>query len=144
MLCLTDSKVQCPFSTLQPMHVSSQRARSMWTWWGWICLVLATPWCTAVSMASSWRGVLNTESARVTALGQERCRYVEVKKKIPCFWNVIFFVSIIWIWLKVWNDVWVNRFKCRLAQGFFVSTHTWPSGAGWDFLVGWSLVWQHC
>ena len=63
------------------MHVSSQRARSMWTWWGWICLVLATPWCTAVSMASSWRGVLNTESARVTALGQERCRYVEVKKK---------------------------------------------------------------
>ncbi len=56
-----------------------QRARSMWTWWGWTCLVLATLWCTAVSMATSWQGVLNTESARATALGQERCLYVEVQ-----------------------------------------------------------------
>lgn len=34
-------------------------------------------------MVTSWRGVLNTGSARVMAPGQERCQYAEVKTKIP-------------------------------------------------------------
>lgn len=84
--CLSNSNstAQNPLSTLQRMLVSSQRARSMWTWWGWICLVLATLWCTAVSMATSWREVQSTESARVMGLGRERCLYVEVKKIKQC------------------------------------------------------------
>lgn len=69
---------------LQPMLVSSRRARSMWKWWGWIFLDLATPWCTAVSAGTSWRAALSTESARAMALGQERCQYVEVCDSLLC------------------------------------------------------------
>lgn len=72
-------------STPQPTPVSSQRARSMWTWWGWTCLVLATPWCTAVSMATSWQGAQSTESVKVMARGLERCPYVEVNESLHNF-----------------------------------------------------------
>lgn len=78
---------------LQPTPANSRRARSMWTWWGWTCLVLATPWCTAVSMATSWQEVLSTESARTTAPGRERCLYVEVRNINQCMTWMCMFLS---------------------------------------------------
>lgn len=72
-----------PFSSLlplQPTPANSRRARCMWTWWGWTCRASATPWCTAVSMATSWREGPSTGSARATAPGRGRCRYVGVTK----------------------------------------------------------------
>lgn len=66
-------------SSPQLTPASSPRARSTWTWRGWTCPGTATPWCTAASTATSWRGVRNTGCARATARGLGRCRCAEVR-----------------------------------------------------------------
>lgn len=62
----------------------------MLMWWGWIYLVLDTLWCMGVSMATSWQEVQSIECARVTALGLEKCLFVEVKMK-PFYFKTISF-----------------------------------------------------
>lgn len=77
--CQRRVRLKTPLSSHQRTPASSRRARSTWTWRGWICWDTATPWCTAVSTATSWRGVRNTECARVMARGRERCQSAEVR-----------------------------------------------------------------
>lgn len=71
-------RIQIIVLNLQLMHVSSQRARSMWMWSGWIYPDLASLWSITVKRGTSWRGALSIGSARATALGLERCQSVEV------------------------------------------------------------------
>lgn len=65
-------------------------------------------------MATSWRGVLSTESARVMALGQERCLYVEVKKSHVYIWIFHLSRALIDLFPETWcvSEVAVLSVSC--------------------------------